>query len=401
MPYLFHYGSPRPRVSISHLHTLRPDSAKATISGSSRKSLNCQDPYTGSPFICLLSSEEGGAVGFRGTREEVDVRESQVPHGGTKWEGWSYGAMECGSPTYGGAFAVFQYQFCTGSTHPPTSEDCKVADAEYVHEEGRFPASVLVHHRVDVLLVGRGHWRKKPRVTRQPTSAWFEAVHRLENKDISPRVIVEIGRPEAATWTQGPMDKTVGTQWSVEGYETHCKAVDLLEVGGAIQQSCLVVRTRVGWTWTETRPLQYNCGMSNLLTPGGLIRKVAYWTGSALPAEQITDYRAPMPDGQALIYTEQGIQRIQPEEWGRGLGIEKNLRSTQGQVTTSILRATTSVFLWEYVGHSLAQTIAPTATNRRAIDQIVNRTNNAVEATPTGARPAADENTGVSQPPFV
>ncbi|KAL7561828.1 hypothetical protein ACA910_009668 [Epithemia clementina (nom. ined.)] len=96
--------------------------------------------------------------------------------------------------------------------------------------------------------------------------------------------------------------------------------------------------------------------MANLLVAPGLVRPNRYLKTQEI-AERVRSCQGPMPDGQPLIQTEKGVHWIELKEWGRGLGV-KGYQLAHPDLTTGILPATTSVYIWEYLGLCLSATYA-------------------------------------------
>ena len=206
-------------------------------------------------------------------------------------------------------------------------------------------------HPVDLVFVERGEVRYWDSSKRE---GW-EVADLKACKSGKPRFLVESWVEGASLWKYGPISKLEVSRWQEAGYTTKCRVIRSTDVGGAIDQSrLLVVRTRIadGWTW-DWAPLSEEGvperPMGNLLIPPGLVRKQLYVPdqGQQVPRAQAD----PMPCGVGRhIRTEKGVRRLTAEEVARGLGMPKE--EAEGAPLKQI-EYSTSTFLWEYALESL------------------------------------------------
>jgi hypothetical protein len=98
---------------------------------------------------------------------------------------------------------------------------------------------------------------------------------RVRNADQKPKLILEFWDPSWVLKETGPMAKRTVTMWSKEGYQTMCRTLNGLQVGGVVDCWAWLVVARIpadaltGWVWPHfpelvTRP------MSNCLRPTGV-----------------------------------------------------------------------------------------------------------------------------------
>jgi len=266
----------------------------------------------------------------------------------------SYGTVGCG------------YELCTdawsGAAHVFSVTDWEGSTAEHTLPGHRMPKNTLTRYPVEVLVVDQGHRTQEPRNMTLITSEWEKEIAKAPNP---PKVIMESWLSNASIWATGPMSKGSVTRWKEMGYTSSGMVVNSTQVGGAISQTrLLVVRTQSSQTspnWPPRDPLEAapRC-MSNLLTPPGLVPRAAY--RRTLPTYART-YHSPtleaMPwedglKGTSWISTDRGYRPITKQELLHGLG-----RKTKEEPHTSLLRRTTSVYLWEYAGRSLLHAPAP------------------------------------------
>ena len=223
-------------------------------------------------------------------------------------------------------------------------------------EPHRLPNTLLSKRPVDLLTVERGFATKPP--LKYERDAWEKLISRTE-KSNQPRVIIEAWPPNAQLWTKGPTCKSTTTRWHEMDYVTRCKRIDATNVGGAINQSRLLV-ARVKrewvhlWVWsTEETEFDTPRPMSNLLTPPGLVGSHKYVEGRRGDPIAIIH---PMPSIMgAYIQTERGTRRLMPEETSRGLGVPKEWKIDPKSITKGALERTTSLFHWEYLSSTLSR----------------------------------------------
>lgn len=231
----------------------------------------------------------------------------------------------------------------------------------YVERGLRPPKKLLKKHPVELLAVERGHWGR-PGLGQDITREWRELI--LEClKERRPDTIVEMWPGSSTLWENGPLSKGSVKRWALLGYTSRGKLVSALEVGGAIDQTRLIlirtVRLDVAtkdWPGTEERG--HDRPMSNLLTPPGLVGR-RRWRKTPIPkGTRVWDPQEhPMPWKDHVgvlpwVVGPYGVRRLTWEEIGKGLGLPKEDLTPSAQAGRVL--STTSVFHWEYVGQMLA-----------------------------------------------
>lgn len=216
---------------------------------------------------------------------------------------------------------------------------------------GSCPSSNLLQLQpVDLLVVECG-FINCPWKIPSPES-WEKLVN---NTDCAcwPKVILESWRAHAVNWENGPMGKAAHIQWELMGFESHFWWVLALDLGGALNQSwilvALVQRSYVHqWTWNGIQHGICPCTMSNLLTPGGLLPHQEQQVLLKAIIHHLT--MNPMPDHVgAWIQTEKCTHWLTREELGWGLCIPRAWDYPSLAINPQY---TTNVFHWEYVCHS-------------------------------------------------
>ena len=265
----------------------------------------------------------------------------------------TYGTVGCGYELVSEAWP--------GATHVFSVNDWADGSAIYHRTGHRLPKGILTRNPVEALVVDQGHRLQPPSHSNPVCADWEGEVCRAKQP---PKYVVESWISGAALWGAGPLSKATVTRWADQGYTTRGTVVSALKVGGAIAQSWLLVcrhlNTCQGPIWPEqdeatTSPR----AMSNLLTPPGLVPRARY-------RKHLPDYvpkayhptQDPMPwedglKGSHWVSTERGYRAIAPDELLNGLG-KKGV-----EPKTSLLRRTTSVYLWEYLGRALSGLEAP------------------------------------------
>jgi len=151
---------------------------------------------------------------------------------------------------------------------------------------------------------------------------------RVKNTELKPKLILEFWDPYWVLKETGPMAKQTVTKWSREGYQTTCRTLNGLQVGGVVDRAWLVV-ARIpadalnGWAWPHF-PAQVIRPMSNCLRPTG----VPWSAYHVKPKHQ--DGPIPHADEDSMparpgsfIRTDQGTRRLLHDELAKGLGVPK------------------------------------------------------------------------------
>ena len=262
----------------------------------------------------------------------------------------TYGTITCGYETMREAWPRMDHVFSYGGHPDPSPPVC--------HPGGRPPKRLLSDHPVDLLVVDLGHRTVGKPVYREFWLPLVEATPR----DRRPKFVIESWPGASSGWEYHPMTKGWAQLWKEAGYASRYKLVPATWVGGAVDQERLLI-ARIAtpaasrWRWgavarpRDTRP------MGNLLVPHGLLPYSVKRELYRAPPEYLPDStRDPMPCCVgAWINTAQGTRRLQSEELGKGLGVSRR----SAPLKDSVLRNTTSVFLWEYLSASLQETFPP------------------------------------------
>lgn len=144
---------------------------------------------------------------------------------------------------------------------------------QIVTQGPRFPLGLLSTHPVDILVVDHGTHQKP--ITDLSPSRWLSSIEKAPPLT-RPSLVIEVWPPASSTWERGPTGKIQRTLWTQYGYFTRIKRIQSTRVGGAINQSrLLVIRTRhTQFVWPSEEP-DTGCSrpMSNLLTPPGLLKR--------------------------------------------------------------------------------------------------------------------------------
>ena len=221
-----------------------------------------------------------------------------------------------------------------------------------------YPKKLLDRHPVDLLVVDKSSMKKPPSL---PVFPWERVVSSAASPN-RPKVILESWRAASQLWAKGPSVKSCVTRWKALGYESFIKLVRGTDVGGAIQQTrVLVARVQTAeahrWRWPRLFPEESLRPMSNLLTPTGLVPAYLYLQDQECPTAAVARLDS-MPDRPgARIRTERGVRGLLAEEYCRGLGLTS---SDSTKLSRSVAIRTTSVFHWEYLSPVLSGT-APTS----------------------------------------
>jgi len=191
------------------------------------------------------------------------------------------------------------------TTSTSTSSDLLVGETNTIIKYGypNYPFNLLKKHPVDLFVVERIA-ASSPHAGALSSTSW-EAIVKSTPVPKRPKVILESWVGIASTWARGPLCKINVTRWKNLGYETHCKAINGTDVGGAILQKRLIIaRVRLEefqrWHWPPIPDGQAARPMSNLLTPAGLVPRHLY-LGTALHPEAMDARTAPMPDRPGAV----------------------------------------------------------------------------------------------------
>ena len=269
------------------------------------------------------------------------------------------GIIDGGFEVMRAAWPKLDHLFSVRRSNEEGKSEASPEPAHVFREPHRLPNELLNKHPVDLLTIEQGVSSKPPSNFERHT--WEKLVSRTRPEN-RPRVVIEAWPPNAQLWTKGPACKSTTSRWHDLNYVSRFKRVAATDVGGAINQSRLLV-ARVQhewshlWMWgTEETELETARPMSNLLTPPGLVR-ASYVQGRT--GDPIA-HRDPMPSTMgAYIQTERGARRLLPEESSRGLGVPKEWRVESKRITKGLLERTTTLFHWEYLSSTLSRPARP------------------------------------------
>ena len=268
----------------------------------------------------------------------------------------SYGVIDGGYETMRVAWPKLEHVFSVRRSEEKIEGEASPSPKQVLREPHRLPNKLLMDFPVDLLTIEQGHVTKPP-LTYERTS-WEKLISRT-TADNRPRVVIESWPPNAQLWTKGPTCKSNITRWQEMKYVSRYKRVAATNVGGAVNQSrLLVARVRQEWShlwlWNaEETEVDTPRPMSNLLTPPGLVGPHKYVSGRT--GDPIA-FQDAMPSVMgAYIRTEKGTRRLMPEESGRGLGIPKEWKVNPKEITKGLLERTTSLFHWEYLSATLSR----------------------------------------------
>ena len=235
----------------------------------------------------------------------------------------------------------------------------------------RFPMDLLVQHPVEVVVNDLSYVDHPGKLEDYYKQDRLLLAIGRAGRTKQPKVIVESWKEEALTWQNGPVTKSERVRWEKAGYDSRFKRVTAIDVGGAIDQRRLMI-ARVQrdlspyWTWEITPTVEVPRPMSNLLQPSGLVPRKMFVREDELPPNTSIHQcdTAAMPDQpNAWIRTERGVRRLMGKEYARGLGLQ--LHQIPDKLDYGLLKRTTSLFHWEYMGRVLASSRSSQTTGAR------------------------------------
>ena len=271
----------------------------------------------------------------------------QVPRGHSR-RLQTYGTIHCGLETMRHAWKTL--------THRWTLNGSPLSAAERVLPPSTRSKGCLKNFPVDLLVVDFGDTKSADTLAEEIISDWIHPAP----VDKRPEVILESWKKVAIGWRHGPLSKECRSRWSSLGYTSRYQLINSLDVGGAIDQSRLIVaRVRADrdefWKWPNITSHTTPRPMGNLLTPHGLLdRHTKRLTKTATPGQYPDSLNDPMPDCVgAQVRTPQGVRRIQSDELAKGLGcIGKEVNQAKA-ISAKHYRLTTSLFIWEALSNTL------------------------------------------------
>jgi hypothetical protein len=195
----------------------------------------------------------------------------------------------------------------------------------------RLPKQVLSRPPADMLVLGD--------LTPQQHRQWSI---RVASADTKPKLVLEFWKPYWIMKDLGPMAKSVLTQWSDLRYQSTCRTLNGLQVGGVVDRAWLVVIranecTWGKWAWPDF-PGAMIRPMSNCLWPTGVPRSAYHISSSISVAVPHSDKDAMPARPGCPIVTLQGTRRLRNDELAKGLGTPKGWvaeRYPDGRVLTS------------------------------------------------------------------
>lgn len=280
----------------------------------------------------------------------------------------SYGVIDGGLELARCAFSRLEHKFSVRRTEDLTM--MKPGDTAGVHTSRgvRYSLNLLSRQSVDLLLVEMGGQKRPTEHFDNGQERWESLVDKTP-VSLRPKIIIEAWAGAAVLWRNGPGTQGYGSRWNKRGYSSQMRSVNACRVGGAVDQSRLmVVRVAHGveWNWSDLHEQTTARPMSNLLTPAGLVPRGAGTRCRPLRLDDAVPMAMsdPMPSRlHSLICTEKGVRQLLDEEHLRSLGVPKIWAAEVPKLAPGLLRRTTSVFHWEYlsqcVGTSRVKEIPP------------------------------------------
>ena len=269
------------------------------------------------------------------------------------WSPHAYGTIGCGLEAMSVAWENIEHVFSVNGR--------KDSRAKHVIPGGpRFPTDLFERYPVEVVVNDVSYLDDPGKMEdHQKQDRVLRAIGKTSQPH-RPKIVVESWCEEALTWKNGPVTKAERVRWEDAGYDSRFKRVAAVDVGGAINQGrLLIARVQVEfspyWTWEVTSPVQTPRPMSNLLLPAGLIPRTMYVPEGKLPPGTFVsryDVDAMPSQPNSWIETERGIRRLMGKEYARGLGLLPH--QIPERVDHRMLKRTTSLFHWEYVGRVMA-----------------------------------------------
>ena len=185
----------------------------------------------------------------------------------------SYGIIDGGLELSRCAFPRLEHKFSV--RRPEHLSMLEHGDTSKVHTSRgvRWSLTLLKRHPVDLLVMELGGQKR-------PTSKFDNGQERWETlvesvpEEKRPKVVVEAWSGAAILWRNGPASQGYGSRWKARGYDTQIRSINACHVGGAVNQSRLIVlriAEGVQWNWSDLHDQTTPRPMSNLLTPAGLV----------------------------------------------------------------------------------------------------------------------------------
>ena len=246
------------------------------------------------------------------------------------------------------AWQKLEHVFSVRPQEQVGSPDLPGPQPKFVFKKRRPTQDLLSSHPVDLLVVEVAH-----RVQPKKYSARSEHMKIVETTPANsqPKVIIETWGQEASAWTHGPTGKETRVRWESLGYLSRFKRVDAATIGGATDQSRLIVaRIRkdhiAKWKWPPLHKTEVGRPMSNLLTPSTCLPKgkTTYLSSPHMNGvlDSVTDPMPSMPGKK--VKTPEGVRWIRREEVARGLGVQDKEMPPASALTLPILDRTIPVF---------------------------------------------------------
>jgi hypothetical protein len=121
---------------------------------------------------------------------------------------------------------------------------------------------------------------------------------RIPAGGMAPKLILEFWEPYWVVKEMGPMAKGAIIKWTQKGYQSTCRSLNSLQVGGVVDRTWLVVarvqdQEWAHWTW-PIFPAAVSRPMNNCLRPVGIPRS-AYQTSPNVGSDVV------VPDSQCHL----------------------------------------------------------------------------------------------------
>jgi hypothetical protein len=161
----------------------------------------------------------------------------------------SYGVIDGGFEVMRAAWPKLEHVFSVRRSEKEEEEvegERSPEPSHVLREPHRLSNALLSKFPVDLLTVERGFSTKPPLKYERDT--WEKLISRTEKKN-QPREVIEAWPPNAQLWTKGPTCKGTMTRWHEMDYVSRYKRIDATNVGGAINQSrLLIARVKKEWS---------------------------------------------------------------------------------------------------------------------------------------------------------
>jgi hypothetical protein len=144
-----------------------------------------------------------------------------------------------------------------------------------------------------------------------------------------PKLVLEFWDAFWVVKATGPMAKSSATKWAKKGYQSTCRTINSLQVGGVVNRPWLVVvrvhkQEWAEWTW-HLLPAEVTRPINNCLRPANIPRSAYRTSPSVLEGVVLPDCDQDVmpPNAGSYIQTPKGRRRLSNDELAKGLGMPK------------------------------------------------------------------------------